>query len=316
MFRFALGRAAALPATLFFISALVFLLIHLMPGDPLTFMLGVEATRELIASVSRYYGLDLPLQIQYVHWLKHVLVGDLGRSIHTGEPVTMMIAQRLPTTLTLMVAATLWSWLIAFTAGVWSAVRANTRVDRTITVLASLGLCIPDFVLGILLALCFGLWLKILPMSGFVNPLSDPWVALRHIALPAIALGTIQAALLARLIRSSLLEVLHAAYITTARAKGLREGVVLSHHALRNGLIPAVTTVALNIGQLMGGAIIIEQIFALPGVGRLMLEGILQRDYPVVQALTLMAGLVFVASSFAADVFYCWLNPQIQRYDT
>ena len=190
------------------------------------------------------------------------------------------------------------------------------RVDRTITVLASLGLCIPDFVLGILLALCFGLWLKILPMSGFVNPLSDPWVALRHIALPAIALATIQAALLARLIRSSLLEVLHAAYITTARAKGLREGVVLSRHALRNGLIPAVTTVALNIGQLMGGAIIIEQIFALPSVGCLMLEGILQRDYPVVQALTLMAALVFVASSFVADVFYCWLNPPIQRYGT
>jgi peptide/nickel transport system permease protein len=313
MLSFILGRAAAVPGTLFFISALVFLLIHLMPGDPLTFMLGVEATRELIASVSRYYGLDLPLHIQYAHWLQHVLVGDLGRSIHTGEPVTVMIAQRLPTTITLMVAATLWSWGIAFTAGIWSAVRANTRIDRIMTVFASLGLCVPDFVLGVLLALCFGLWLKVLPMSGFVSPLSDPWAALRHIALPAIALGSIQAALLARLIRSSLLEVLRTAYITTARAKGLREGVVLRHHALRNGLIPVVTTAALNIGQLMGGAIIIEQVFALPGVGRLMLGGILQRDYPVVQALTLMAGLVFVMASFTADIFYCWLDPQIQR---
>jgi peptide/nickel transport system permease protein len=313
VFSFILGRLAVIPVTLFFISAGVFLLVHLMPGDPLTFMLGVEATKELIAAVSRYYGLDLPLPVQYAHWLQHVLAGDLGRSIHTGEPVTVMIAQRLPTTLTLMVTATLWSWVIALTAGVWSAVRANTSADRIMTVLASLGLCIPDFVLGILLALCFGLWLKVLPMSGFVNPFTDPWAALRHMALPAIALGSIQAALLARLVRSSLLEVLHAPYITTARAKGLREKVVLRRHALRNALIPVITTVALNIGQLMGGAIIIEQVFALPGVGRLMLEGILERDYPVVQALTLMAGLIFVLSSFTTDILYCWLDPQIQR---
>lgn len=310
--RFVLSRAAEIPVTLLFISVFVFLLIHLAPGDPLAFMLGVEATPELIASVNRYYGFDLPLHVQYFRWMQHLLEGNLGRSIQTGEPVTVMIASRIPTTLTLTLAAATWSGLIAFAAGTIAAVRAQTRVDRWVTVFASIGLTIPDFVLGILLTMAFGLWLGLLPMSGFVHPLMDPVGALRHIALPAVALGSAHAALLTRLTRSSLLEVLRAPYISTARAKGLREAVVIRRHALRNALIPVVTTIAINVAQLLGGSIIIEQIFALPGVGRLLLDGILRRDYPIVQAFALLAGSVFVLSSFFTDMAYSWLDPRIQ----
>ena len=296
---------------LFLISVLVFGLAHLAPGDPLAFMLGVEATPDVVKATRERYQFDRPLPEQYVTWLGSVLRGDLGRSIMTGQNVVTMIGERLPVTASLALTAAVFSWIFAFPAGILAATRRGTRTDYSLSLLSTIGLSVPDFILSLLLILVFAVTLRVLPSTSFVEPWTDPLGWARHIVLPALALGAIHAALLARMMRSAVLEVLSADYVRTARSKGLREAVVLRRHVLKNALIPVVTTATINVAQLLGGSIIVEQVFAIPGLGRLLIDGVLRRDYPVIQGITLVMGMIFVCASIASDLVYSRLDPQV-----
>ena len=295
------------------VSLLVFVLIHLTPGDPITLMLGPFASQELIDATRAQYQLDRPLTTQYFNWAGRVVRGDLGRSIQTREPVSKMIADRLPVTFSLAVWATIFSCLISIPAGVAAAVHAGRPLD-TITIGATaLFLSIPDFVAATALVLVGGVVLRILPMVGYVPLFTDPLGFLSHLVMPATALGLIYLGLLSRMVRSSMLDVLGSDYIRTARAKGLGERLVVLTHGLRNALIPSVALVSLNFANMLGGTIVIEEIFALPGLGRLIVRGVLTRDFPVIQGTTLFVGLGFVISSLVTDVALAIIDPRIRH---
>lgn len=306
-----LRRLGGIPPTLLLISVLIFGLAHLAPGDPLSFMLGVEAPPDVVEATRARYQFDRPLPEQYLLWLGSTIRGDFGRSVMTGQTVTVMIAERLPVTASLAFTAALFSWLFAFPAGIIAAVRRGSRIDYAISLISTFGMSVPDFVLSLLLILIFAVTLRILPSTSFVAPWVDPVDWARHIVLPAIALGAIHTALLARMMRASVLEVLGEDYIRTARSKGLSERVVLRRHALKNALIPVVTTATINIAQLLGGSIIVEQVFAIPGMGRLLVDAVLRRDYPLIQGITLVIGIIYICASLASDLVYSRLDPQV-----
>jgi peptide/nickel transport system permease protein len=301
--------------TLLGISVLVFAAMHLIPGSFVDVMLGIgpdvsEAQRQAIA---RSYGLDKPVPVQYLLWLENALKGDLGRSLRTDEPVVDVIVSRLPPTLELTVLATLASLLLAIPAGMLSAVRRNGVIDALARVVALVGLSIPNFLLGTLLILFVSLRWPVLPTTGFV-PLSHGLGAnLRSIVLPSISLGALLAASIMRMTRSALLEELGKDYLTVARAKGLSGRTVVLGHALRNALVPVVTVVGIQTGYLLGGTVIVEQLFAIPGVGRLALDAVLQRDYPLVQGTTLFIAGSFVLVNLLTDVVYGLVDPRIRR---
>jgi peptide/nickel transport system permease protein len=305
-------RVAEVPITLFIISLLIFSLIHLAPGDPLSSMFGVEATPEVIQAAEKRYNLDEPLYRQYLNWISQTIRGDLGTSIMTGQPVTDMIRERLPVTASLALTAAVLSWVLAIPAGIMSAVRRQSPFDYAAMIAATIAVSIPDFIFGLVLILVLAVNLGILPTTGFVPFWDNPVEWMRHIVMPAFALAAIQTALLLRMIRSSFLDVLGEDYIRTARSKGLGERTVVGRHAMKNALIPAVTTITINAAQLLGGSIIIEQVFAIPGMGRLLIDAVLRRDYPVIQGLTLVMGLIFVLSSVIADFIYSYLDPRIR----
>ncbi len=314
MLPYLLRRLASMVPVLLVVSVVVFSLIHLTPGDPVAIMLREEADPATAAALRTALGLDRPLPIQYLTWLGRVARGELGRSIRTNQPVSQAILERLPVTLTLAAAATLLALLVALPAGIVSAVRRNSLADVAGTVAALSGVSLPNFWLAILLIFVFSVTLGWLPPLGWVSPLRDPWGGLRSLVLPAVTLGTAMAAVVMRMTRSSLLEVLQLDFVRTARAKGLREGGVLLRHALRNALIPVVTVVGLQAGALLGGAIITETVFALPGVGRLLVDAIFQRDFPLVQGVVLFLALNFLVINLAVDLAYAVLDPRI-RYD-
>ncbi|MCL4531898.1 MAG: ABC transporter permease, partial [Actinobacteria bacterium] len=273
-------------------TILVFLLAHLAPGDPITVMAGPGATAELIAKIQAQYHLDQPWPTQYLLWMGNLLHGNLGRSIVTSQDVLTMIHDRLTLTLLLATSATLFSILLAVPLGVLSAVYKGKRLDAITLGFTSLAVSLPNFFSAIVLIVIFGVVLRWLPFAGFPNPLEDPGGAASRLIMPTIALGLIYVALLSRLIRSEMLDVLQADYVRTARGKGLSERRVLAVHALRNALLPAINLVTLNFAQLLGGTVIIEQVFSLPGMGQMMVQGVLQRDFPVIQGVTLVIGLV------------------------
>ncbi|MBI4014269.1 MAG: ABC transporter permease [Candidatus Rokubacteria bacterium] len=314
MLPYLLRRLASMVPVLLVVSVVVFSLIHLTPGDPVAIMLREEADPATAAALRAALGLDRPLPIQYLTWLGRAARGELGRSIRTNQPVSQAILERLPVTLTLAAAATLLALLVALPAGIVSAVRRNSLADVAGTVAALSGVSLPNFWLAILLIFVFSVTLGWLPPLGWVSPLRDPWGGLRSLVLPAVTLGTAMAAVVMRMTRSSLLEVLQLDFVRTARAKGLREGGVLLRHALRNALIPVVTVVGLQAGALLGGAIITETVFALPGVGRLLVDAIFQRDFPLVQGVVLFLALNFLVINLAVDLAYAVLDPRI-RYD-
>lgn len=308
------------------VSLLVFLMLHLTPGDPVAIMIGTEgmADPRMVANLRRELGLDRPLYAQYWLFLRRAALGDLGRSIRTNEPVRVEVMARFPATAELAVAALLLSTLIGVTAGVTSAVRQYSLLDHASMVGAMLGASIPVFWLGLMLILLFAVRFPLLPVSGRGAPFTEAMAllfqgdastlfrALRHLVLPAVCLGLSRAAVVARLTRSSMLEVLRQEYVRTARAKGLREQVVVYRHALRNALIPIVTIVGLQFGFLLGGAVIAEVVFSWPGVGRLAVDSILARDYPVVQGCVLLVATIFVILNLSVDLLYGWLNPRIR----
>ena len=307
-------RLLATIPLLFLVSLVVFALVHALPGDPAVLFLGEEADPETLARFRVRLGLDRPLVAQYAAWLGRALRGDLGRSLRTNQPVAEAILERLPVTLELLVAALSVSLAIAIPMGIVSAVKRNSGVDLVSTVFALVGFAMPGFWLGIILIYVFALLLRWLPPSGWVPlPASVPQNLL-SLVLPAFTLGTALAALVTRQLRSGMLEVLRQDYVRTAQAKGLSERQVVGKHALKNALISVVTVVGLQLGGLLGNTIITETLFALPGVGRLMIDSIFSRDFFVVQGVILFLAVGYVLSNLLVDVLYSYLDPRIRLH--
>ncbi len=297
-------RALRLLSVILGVVTLVFFLIHLIPGDPVEVMLGEMGQTADKQALQQALGLNQPLWQQWLQYLNHTLHGDLGQSLHSKQAITELLAQRLPATGQLAVASLLVAILIAVPLGSLAAIKHHTWLDQGAMTFSLLGMSIPNFWLGPLFILLFSINLGWLPVSGRDNGLS--WV------LPALTLGTALAAILARMIRSALLEVLHEDYIRTARAKGLSEWAIVWHHALRNAALPVMTLIGLQLGTLLGGAVITETVFSWPGIGQLLIESIQKRDYPVVQACVLLISLTYVAVNALTDMAYVWLDPRIR----
>jgi ABC-type dipeptide/oligopeptide/nickel transport system permease component len=293
-----------LPAVWLVVS-IVFLLIHLVPGDPIVQMLGEGAPAADVEATRHAYGLDLPLGEQYLHYWKGVLRGDLGPSLRFNQSVSSMIAQRYPYTLELTLASLLVAVTLSVPAGVRSAQRPNRWDDRLLSVLSLFGLSFPNFALGPILILFFAIKLGLLPVSGSGTVV--------HLGLPAITMGGALAAILTRMVRTSMLEELGHDYIRTARAKGLSERTVVYRHALRNAMIPIITVLGLQFGALLAGAIVTEKIFSWPGIGRLTIDAIGNRDYYLVQGCILAIGLTYIAVNFLIDLLYSAVNPRIRQ---
>ena len=311
MIRFVVRRLVTTVPLLFFVSLIVFSFVHVLPGDPAVLFLGEEATAETLAQFRARLGFDRPLLTQYVDWLGHAVRGDLGRSLRTNQPVTEAIVQRLPVTLELLGAALAVSLALAIPLGIVSALKRNSGVDLLSTGFALVGFSMPTFWLGLILIYVFALLLRWLPPSGFV-PLPALGDNVRSLILPALTLGTALAALVTRQLRSGMLEVLRQDYIRTAQAKGLSQRVVVGRHALKNALMAVVTVVGLQIGGLLGNTIITETLFALPGVGRLMIDAVFSRDFFIVQGVVLFLALGYVLSNLIVDVLYSYLDPRIR----
>jgi peptide/nickel transport system permease protein len=314
--RFLVRRLLLLVPVLIGVSVIVFLVLHMAPGDPAEIMLGPQATQEDRLRLRAELGLDDPLVTQYGRWLGHVLRGDLGRSLWMRRPVLGEVLVRLQATLILTGTALLLSSIGGVTLGVLSATRPNSLLDRASAVASLFGASMPVFWLGIVLMVIFSLTLGWLPASGMYAPYGggDLGDLLSHLVLPALTLAAASVTIVARLTRSAMLEVLGQDYIRTARAKGLVERRVVVRHALKNALVPIVTVVGVQAGYLLGGAVLTETVFAWPGVGTLMVQGILARDIPLVQGCVLVVALTFVLVNLAVDVLYAWLDPRI-RFD-
>ena len=305
MTRYLLQRLLFTLPVLFLVVTFVFLLIHLIPGDPVEQMLGEGARASDVAELRHALGLDVPLGTQYASYLTHLLVGNLGTSFRFNAPVRQVILERYPATLELALASLLVAILISIPAGVEAAIRRDRATDRAIGFFTLLGLSVPNFALGPVLILIFSIEIGWLPVSGRG--------ALDHLVLPAITLGGSMAAILTRMVRASMLEELSSDYVRTARAKGLPEWKVLYGHALRNGLIPVITIVGLQFGALLAGTIVTETIFSWPGIGRLTIQAIQARDYPLVQGCLLAIALTYVAVNFLTDLVYSLVDPRIRR---
>src|ERR1041384_7683442 len=299
MREYLLRRLLLLIPTLLGVTFIVFLMMHFIPGDPVTNMMGETYSAEDAQKLRHELGLDQPLVVQYGKWLVLLLRGDWGRSL-------------LPVSIELLILSLLVSLLIALPAGIIAAVWPNSWKDYSAMMVAMAGVSIPEFFLGVLLFLIFALTLRWFPVAGHINLLDNPTENLRHMLLPTIALGLPRAALLTRLVRASLLEVLRLEYVTTARAKGLSDWIVVLRHALKNALIPTVTVLGLQVGFLIGGAIVVETLFAMPGIGSFGVDAIIKRDYPQVQAFVLVGALVFVLANLSVDLLYSVIDPRIQ----
>jgi peptide/nickel transport system permease protein len=294
-------------------SVVVFLIVHLVPGDPARAVLGLNATPALIARVRTQLGLDDSLVSQYLSWLGKVVTGDFGTDYSSSAPISALLGQRLPVTIELAVVALLIAVAIGVPLGVAAAVWRGRAADTAAQGVSMAGISVPDFWLGIVLILVFSLGLGVLPSSGWVPFGDDPIGNLEHVLLPALALGVGFGAVLIRVTRAAMLDVLAQDYIRFCRAKGVPESQVIFKHALRNAAVPITTVIGMQAGYLLGGAIVIEQVFSLPGVGRLVLDGVLQRNYPVVQGAVLVVGVMFIAVNLLADVLYTVLNPRLRR---
>lgn len=314
MTKYILGRAALLVPVLLGVSIVTFGLIRLVPGDAVMLAVGVDArsTPEQVAAIRAAYGLDQPVPVQYARWLGRVLRGDLGKSYRTGRSLTQELALRLPVTAELTILAAIIGTVPALLVGVLAAIKRNSVADYAATVATLVGVSVPNFLLATLLVLLFAVTLRWFPPIGFVPFLQDPPQNLRDLLLPALSLGLPLAAILMRMTRSSVLEALGQEHVRTARAKGLRESRVLLRHVLRNAAIPIITTAGIQIARLLGGTVIVETIFALPGIGRYVYEAIGTRDYPVVQGVTLVIAVIFVLVSLIVDILYALVDPRLR----
>lgn len=293
------------------VSFVVFLIIHLVPGDPVRVMLGLQADQAKIERIRQQMGFDRPLLVQYADWLWSALQGDLGQSFITGQSVAQAVAQRFSATLSLALAALLIAMAIALPLGTLSALNVGRPVDYAAMFFSQVGVSIPDFWLGIVLILLFALVLGWLPPSGYTSPTESLTGWLRHLMLPSLTVGLITASILTRFVRSAVLEVLHQDHVRTARAKGLLERDVIIRHVLKNAAIPIVTIIGMQMASLLGGVIIVEVIFAWPGLGRLALDAVVRRDYPMLQGAVLLVALFFAGINVIVDLLYVYLDPRI-----
>ncbi|MGR3594574.1 ABC transporter permease [Limimaricola soesokkakensis] len=313
MLSFVARRIVIAIPTVILISIFVFGLQKLLPGDPILAMAGEERDPETIAFLREKYRMNDPVWVQYATWIKGVVTGDLGISLRTNQPVTELIAQKLPVTIQLALMALVFALVIGIPAGILSAVKKGTITDYVANVVALSGLSIPNFWLGIMLILLVAVKWQALPASGYVPPGEDLWLSLKTMLMPAFVLGTALAATLMRHTRSAMLGVLKSDYVRTARAKGLAERRVILKHAFRNALTPIVTLTALLFGELIAGAVLTEQIFTIPGFGKLVVDAVFNRDYAVVQGIVLVTAMGFIVMNILADAAYFVLNPRLRK---
>jgi len=313
MLNYLLQRLATIVPTLFFVSILIFGLQQLLPGDPAIALAGEERDPEVVAFLRAKFHLDEPLPVRYWYWARGVLHGDLGDSVRIQKPVTELIMEKLPVTLQLAGMAIVIALVIGITAGILSAVKKDTWWDYGANIFALWGLSTPNFWLGILLILLFAVKLGWLPASGYVSPFEDLRGNLAAMIMPAFVLGNAFAAVLMRHTRSAMLQVLSSDYVRTARAKGLDERVVVLKHALRNALVPVITLGALGLGELLGGAVLTEQVFSIPGFGKLIVDAVFNRDYSVVQGVVLFTASAYIALNLLADLAYFFVNPRLRH---
>jgi len=294
------------------VTFVVFLIIHLVPGDPARVILGVQANEQNVAALRERLGLNRPFLVQYADWLWNAAHGDFGKSLITGQPVGPQLMQRLPATLQLAIAGLLIGMLIGFPAGIISAIKSGTTTDIVTSVLSQIGVTIPDFWLGIMLVILFSLTLGWLPPSGYTPPEQDFGDWLAHLILPAVTVGVISGAIQTRFIRSAMLEVLHENYVRSARAKGLGERTVIIRHALRNAMITIVTVIGLQITALLSAVVVVEVVFAWPGLGRLALDAVLDRDYPLLQGAVFIVAAMLALVNLGIDLLYFFIDPRIE----
>ena len=317
MGRYFVVRAYSMALTLLGLTVLIFLMLRLIPGTVVEQMIGADAvvSPEMVAQLRHFFGLDQPWWVQYSRWLGGLVQGDLGTSWRTGKPVIRLILERLPVTVELTLLAVGWALALGIAAGIVSAVRRDRAVDNVVRVGALLGLSVPVFWQGTMLILFFSIYLRWMPPVVWVDFLADPRRNLTIMLLPVLCLGTASAANIARTTRACMLDVLRSEYIRTAAAKGLSHRAVVLGHALKNALIPIVTVAGLQMGILLGGTVVVEEVFTLPGVGRLVLWSIYQRDYPLTQSTILFVAILFMAINLAVDVLYGYLDPRIRYGD-
>lgn len=297
---------------LIILSIITFLLLHIMPGDPVTIMLGVDATPQRYEELRRELWMDRPLAVQYLHWLGNVLQGDLGMSITNRESVSGLIAVRLPVTMYLSFFALILSAVVGIGTGLICAIRRGTILDSVITLISNLAIAVPVFWLGILGIYFFGLNLGWLPIQGFVSPFDDFWLSIKKSIMPIICIAIPGIAFLARQTRSSMLEIVRQDYIRTAWSKGLREPIIVMRHALKNALIPVVTLLGIELRTLVGGAVLVETVFNIPGMGRLTVTSVINKDFITVQACVLIVAVVVLLANLIVDISYGWIDPRIR----
>ena len=316
--RYFVQRVLQLIPVLILVSVAVFLIIRIIPGDPVLVMLGIDPeerariSEEQYESLKHQLGYDRPIYVQYINWVSRIVQGDMGLSLRSRRPIFDVIFERYPATLYLALTALLTGVLIAIPTGVIAAMRQNTSADYAAMGFALWGIAVPNFWLALMLIVLFSLKLGWLPSIGYASPLENPWLFLQHVFLPAIVMGTDLAAPLTRYIRAEMLEQLTQDYVRTAWAKGLPARMVIVRHALKNSLIAAVTVIGLQTARLLGGSTIVETVFSWPGVGRLLIEGIYSRDYPIVQGAVLLIAVTFVFINLFVDMVYKWLDPRIK----
>jgi len=305
-------RIIALIPVMFVVTTVVFFLVHLIPGDPASVLLGPNATPSEILKLRVQMGLDKPIYYQFVIWLSRILRGNLGDSIFLGRSVTLAVLERVEPTLVLVVLSLAVAILIGMPAGVLAAVKPNRGLDKTLMVFAMLGVSIPTFWLGLNFIELFSVLLNWFPAAGYSPLSSGVWKMLRYMALPALSLGFNQSALIARICRSAMLEVMQQDYIRTARSKGLAESLVILKHALRNVMIPTITVIGTSFAVLIGGAVVTEIVFNIPGLGLLIISSVLRRDYPVIQGCVLFIAAAYVIINLIVDIIYTYIDPRVK----
>jgi peptide/nickel transport system permease protein len=299
---------------LFLVTVLAFMIVQLLPGDPAVIMLGDDATKEQVEALRHELWLDRPIIVQYGHWLANAAVGDFGKSIVSNVSVMSLIAERLPITLNLSLIAIFFSTIIGVSFGIICAIRRGSMIDQLITLFANLGIAVPIFWLGILGIYFFGLQLGWLPIQGYTSPFDDFGKSARQLVMPVICMSCFALAMMTRQTRSSMLEVIKQDYIRTAWSKGLRERVIVLRHALKNALIPVVTLLGMELRLVVGGSVIVETVFNIPGMGRLLVLSVLNKDYVVVQTCVLIIAVIVLLGNLIVDISYGWLDPRI-RYE-
>ena len=314
MARYLFRRLLYFVPVVFLVTVVVFSITMLLPGDPALAFLGEANMRDKVAyeTMRKELGLDRPIPVQYAIWLGKAVRGDLGRSVRTHEAVTDALAARLPVTIELAVVALGIALVVAIPVGIISAVRPDSWLDTTATVMAVSGVALPEFFVGILLIYLFAVWLRVLPPSGYVPLSGGLWPNLKSIILPALSLGLTLNAVTMRQVRASLIEVMREEYVTVARAKGLPEREVIRVHALKNAMIPVITVIGLQVGRLFGGTVVVETIFAFPGMGRLAADSIFFRDFPALQGVVLVMALAVLMCNLLTDLFYAYVDPRIR----